>query len=144
MQKILLIRNTRNIKGLVFSSIHCVYEAMHSGDAVSKNEQFMVLKAKKGWIKKVILPSILSLAHEFFGCFGVGGLVDMGSPGLSMWWIWYVLSPIWSPTGLCKKKKEISWSKQSVYLNKKDWLQQKLLVKIRNKLLGSARDKIKN
>lgn len=48
MQKILLIRNTRNIKGLVFSSTHCVYEAMHSGDAVSKNEQFMVLKAKKG------------------------------------------------------------------------------------------------
>lgn len=86
MQKILLIRNARNIKGLlVFSSTHCVYEAMHSGDAVSKNEQFMVLKAKKkAELKKIILLAILSLAYEFFGCFGVRGLVDIGSPGLSM------------------------------------------------------------
>lgn len=74
MKKSLLIRKTRNIKGfLVFSSTHGVYEAMHSDDSVTKNEQFMILRAKKGQVKKIVNLPIVSLALDFFG----GGMLGL-------------------------------------------------------------------
>lgn len=78
MQKSLLIRNVRNIKGLlVFCSAHCVYEATHSDSSVAKNEQFLMLKAEKIELRKAFsyqLLYLLLLFCSFVSFLGGGSL----------------------------------------------------------------------